>query len=267
MRQELEGLGSQIAAKTRKNELISEELVGVTQLFRQNLVPIQRIMSLQREQTRIMGERGQLVADHARSRGKISEIEIQIIQIEQDFSSSVQTDLREAQGKIAELNERRIAAEDQLQRIDIRAPQSGVVNHLATHTIGGVVRPGDTIMEIVPQSDALELEVRISPNDIDQVAAGMSAKVKIMAGNQRTLPDIEGSVGRVAADLTRDPQNNLAYYEARVSLTDAQVARLEGLRLLPGMPAEVFIRTGERTAMQYLMKPLTEQISRAFRER
>lgn len=267
LRKELEGLSSQVAAKVREIELISSELVGVTQLYRQNLVPVQRLMALQRDQARIQGEHGQYVAEQARARGRISEIEIQTIQIDQDFASNVQTDLRDAQGKIGELDERRVAAEDQLKRVDIRAPQAGQVHHLATHTVGGVIRPGDTLMEIVPQDEALTIEVRVPPAEIDQVAVGLPAKVKIMAGNQRTLPDIDGTVSRVAADLTRDQQGNAVYYEARVALGEDQMARLGGLKLVPGMPAEVFIRTGERTALAYLMKPLSEQVARTFRER
>jgi HlyD family secretion protein len=265
--QEIEGLSAQLAAKTGEDRLITQELAGVAKLFEQNLVSVQRLMALRRDQTRIQGERGHYVAELARARGRISEIEMQILQLDQDHRTEVLRELREVQGHLGELRERRVAAEDQLRRIDIRAPQSGVVHHLTTHTVGGVVGARETLMEIVPQADALVLEVRVAPRDIDQVAVGLSATVKILAGNQRTLPDIDGVVARVGADLTREPQGTQAYYVVRVALPEEQVARLGGLRLVPGMPTEVFIRTGERTVLEYLLKPLREQIARAFRER
>src|SRR5207248_6023194 len=141
---------------------------------------------LQPDQSRLQGERGQLIADIARARGRIGETELQIIQVDQDFRTEVLKDLREAQGKIAELKERAIAAEDQLKRVDIRATQTGIVYQLAVHTIGGVIREGETIMQIVPRADTLVVEAKVAPQDIDQVAAGAEAIVRIMAGNQRT---------------------------------------------------------------------------------
>ena len=142
-------------------------------------------MQLQRDQTRLLGERGSLIADIARARGKISETELQIIQLDQDFRTEVLKELRDAQGKIAELKERVTAAEDQLKRVDLRAPQSGFVHQLAVHTVGGVISNGETIMQIVPRADELVAEAKVAPNDIDQVAVGAKAVVRIMAGNQR----------------------------------------------------------------------------------
>jgi HlyD family secretion protein len=267
LREEIRGLEVQVATRVREVELIRQELAGVAQLYRQNLVSTQRFIALQRDETRIEGDRGKLLTDIARSRGQIAEIETQILRLDQDFQAEVQTQLRETQGRIAELQERRIAAEDQLQRVDIRAPQAGVVHQLAVHTVGGVVQAGETLMLIVPQSDALALEARVAATDIDQVTLNARATVKLMAGNQRTMPDLHGAVSRVGADLTRE-QNGTAYYIVRLVLPEAEIARLPGgLRLVPGMPAQVFIQTGDRTALDYLVKPLTEQLARTFRER
>jgi HlyD family secretion protein len=267
LREEIRGLEVQVATRVREVELIRQELTGVAQLYRQNLVSTQRYIALQRDETRIEGDRGKLLTDIARSRGQIAEIETQILRLDQDFRAEVLTQLRETQGRIAELQERRIAAEDQLQRIDIRAPQAGVVHQLAVHTVGGVVQAGETLMLIVPQSDALALEARVAANDIDQVTVSARATVKLMAGNQRTMPDLHGTVSRVGADLTRE-QNGAAYYIVRLVLPEAEIARLPGgLRLVPGMPAQVFIQTGDRTALDYLVRPLTEQLARTFRER
>ena len=272
MNEEIRGLSAQQAAKETEIDLIGKELVGVSDLYQKNLVSISRYMQLQRDQTRLQGERGQLIADIARSRGKISETELQIIQVDQDFRTEMLKDLRETQGKIAELKEKVTAAEDQLKRVELRAPQSGVVHQLAVYTVGGVIGNGETIMQIVPRADELVVEAKVAPQDIDQVATGAKVSVRIMAGNQRTTPDLTGVLTRVSADLTREPpqaggQPTQPYYTVRIALPPEQVARLKDIRLLPGMPAEAFIQTHERTPLQYLLKPLEEQIARTFRER
>ncbi|MGZ9089228.1 MAG: HlyD family type I secretion periplasmic adaptor subunit [Rhodoplanes sp.] len=270
--EEIRGLSAQLEAKGSELELIAKELVGVADLYRKNLVSISRFTQLQRDQTRLQGERGQLIAESARARGKISETELQIIQLDQDFRTEVLKDLRETQGKIAELKERVTAAEDQLKRVDLRAPQAGTVHQLAVHTVGGVIGNGEIIMQIVPRADELVVEAKVAPSDIDQVAAGAKAIVRIMAGNQRTTPEINGVLNRVSADLTRDPQQNAmqppqAYYTVRITLPPEEVVRLQTIRLVPGMPVEVFIQTHELTPLEYLLKPLQEQIARTFRER
>ena len=271
--EEIRGLSAQQAAKESEIELIGKELVGVADLYQKNLVSISRYTQLQRDQTRLQGERGQLIADIARALGKISETELQIIQLDQDFRTEVLKDLRDAQGKIAELKERVTAAEDQLKRVDLRAPQTGVVHQLSVHTVGGVIGNGETIMQIVPRADELVVEAKVAPSDIDQIAVGEKAVVRIMAGNQRTTPEITGLLTRISADLTHEQQQQnsaqppQAYYTVRIALPEDQVARLKDIRLVPGMPAEAFIQTHERTPLEYLLKPLREQIARTFRER
>jgi HlyD family secretion protein len=273
LNEEIRGVTAQLAAKESELELIGKELVGVAELYQKKLVSISRYTQLQRDQTRLQGERGQLIADIARARGKISETELQIIQVDQDFRTEVLKDLREAQGKIAELKERFTAAEDQLKRVDLRAPQAGVVHQLTMHTVGGVIGNAEIIMQIVPRADELVVEAKVAPSDIDQVVPGAKAVVRIMAGNQRTQPEIKGVLTRVSADLAREPQQQNstqpppAYYSVRIALPAAEVAHLKDISLIPGMPAEVFIQTHERTPLQYLVKPLQEQIARTFRER
>jgi HlyD family secretion protein len=272
-REEIRGLSAQQEAKESESNLLAEELVGVADLYRKNLVSISRFMQLQRERSRLQGERGQFIADIARARAKISETELQIIQLDQDFLTEVLKDLRDTEGKVAELVERMVAAEDQLKRIDIRAPRSGVVHSLAVHTIGGVIGNGETIMSIVPRGDDLIVEAKVAPSDVDQMGPGAAALVRINAGNRRTMPDLNGVLVHVSADLTRDPPNAAAqaqapaYYLVRVALPKAEVDRLEDFRLLPGMPADIFVQTHTRTALQYLLKPLREQVARTFRER
>jgi HlyD family secretion protein len=266
--EEITGLLSQKKAKESEIKFVGEELVGVSQLYKQNLVSIQRYMGLQRDQARLNGEHGQLVAAIARARARISETELQILQLDQDFRTEVLKDLRDTQGKIAELQERKTAAEDQLKRVDIRAPQAGIVHQLSVHTVGGVIGNGETLMQVVPAADKLLVEARVAPQDIDQVAPGAKATVRILAGNQRTMPDISTHVTLIGADLTKEKeQPNVAYYVVRVAVPPEEAQRLDQLKLVPGMPAEVFIQTRERTPLDYLLKPLTEQIARTFRER
>jgi len=269
--EEIRGLTAQQQAKESEIGLLTEELAGVSDLYKKNLVSISRFMQLRRDQSRVQGERGQFIADVARARAKISETELQIIQLDQDFRTDVLKDLRDAEGKLAELVERMVAAEDQLKRIDIRAPRSGIVHSLAVHTVGGVIANGETIMSIVPHGDDLVVEAKVAPSDIDQIGIGAATVVRIHAGNQRTMPELNGVLIHRAADLTRDQPSGSTpaqpYYLVRVSLPKAETERLGEFHLLPGMPTEIFIQTYARTPLQYLLKPLREQVARTFRER
>jgi HlyD family secretion protein len=267
LKEQINGLDDQIRAKKREIELIHQELEGVRDLWRKNLVQIQRVTALERDAARLEGERGSLVSSIAQTKGKITETELQILQIDQDLRTEVGKELAEIRGKIAELVERKVAAEDQLKRIDIRAPQDGMVHQSSVHTVGGVITAGEAIMLIVPQADALTVESKLMPQDIDQVRPGQTAALRFSAFNQRTTPELNGLVTRVSADLTTDQRTGATYYTVRISISDEQVARLGGLRLLPGMPVEAFIQTGERTVLSYLTKPFTDQAARSFKGR
>jgi HlyD family secretion protein len=265
--EEIEGLNAQIKSKGTQVDLISSELRGVQTLYDKQLVPLTRLTALQREAARLDGEREQLVSTIAETRSKISEAELQIIRIDQDLRAEVTKDLREAQDKESELTERSVAAQDQMNRIDLRAPTSGVVHQLAVHTIGGVIGPAEVIMEIVPDSDNLQVEARLSPKDIDQVLVGQKTLVRLSAFNQRTTPQLNGVVSYVSADLSHDKQTGAAYYTLRITLPAAELRRLGDLQLVSGMPAELFLQTGSRTMMSYLLKPITDQLQRTFSER
>lgn len=263
---EIEGLDAQRDAKAREVALIKDELVGVESLYEKKLVPYARLTALQREATRLDGERGQLIASIAQARGKIVETELQIIQLDQDFKTEVLKELREIEGKVGELVERKVAAEDQLKRVDIRAPQAGIVHQLAVHTIGGVITAGEVLMLIVPQSDALTIEANVPPQDIDQISLGQEAVIRLSAFSQRTTPELFGKVTRISADLTKDPQTHASWYTVRIELPEEELKRLGKLKLVPGMPAEAHIQTERRSALSYFIKPLADQFSRAFRE-
>lgn len=263
---EVRGLVAQEEAKVRGIALIERELKGVRELWEKGLVSIQRMMALEREGANLDGERGRLVEAQAQSGGKIAETQLQIIQVDQDLRSEVAGNLRDIEGQTAEYIERRVSAEDQLKRIDLVAPQSGLVHELVVHTVGGVISPADAIMLIVPDRDRLALEVRITPRDIDQIRMGQRAVLRMSAFNQRTTPELTGEVSRIAADLTQDQKTGLSYYVVRITVPPQELARLGKLTLVSGMPAEAFIQTGERTVISYLVKPLRDQINRAFRE-
>ena len=265
-RQEITGLESQSKAKSKEIELVHEELDRVEQMYKKALLPITRVIKLQREATRIEGEHGQLVAQIARARGQIAETELQITSIDHTAITDAQKELREIDARIAELEERKVAAEDMLRRVELKAPHSGIVHELSVHTVGGVIGPGDTVMAIVPDNDALAIEVHVSPVDIDQITIGQRAVLRFPAFNQQTTPEIEGAVSRVAADLSRDQQSGQSFYVARVRVDDADAVAAGKLKLVPGMPVEAYIETAPRTALTYLTKPLTDQIERAFRE-
>jgi HlyD family secretion protein len=267
LRERINGLKAGFAAKGLEIDLINDQLTGLDALYAKQLVSVVQIMALRRDRTRLEGERGQITADIAQSRAQIGEIELQILQANEDFRSEVLKDLRDADGRIGELQERIIAAEDQLKRTEIRAPQSGIVHTLAVRTVGGVVGGGETIMEIVPEADSLVVDVKVAPPDIDQVTQGASTMVRLLAGNRRVTPDLAGKVVRVAPDLTRDERTGASWFSVRVALDPGVLDAVADLRLMPGMPAEAFIATGDRTPLDYLAKPLREQIARAFRER
>ena len=267
LQEEIKGYLGQAEAKQKEVDFIHQELEGVRTLWQKNLVPISRLTALERDGARIDGERSQLSGATAQARGKIAEIELQIIQVDQDLRSEVGKDLIEARSKLSELAERKIAAVDLLNRIDIRAPQNGRVHQLAVHTIGGVISPGEQIMLIVPDADALAIEVKIAPRDIDQVYVGQTAAMRFAAFNQKTTPEVEGEVGMVSADLTQDQRTGTSFYTVRVLLKPEELARLGDAKLVPGMPVDVFIRTPGRTALSYLTKPLRDQAERAMKER
>ena len=264
---ETSGFSSQQISKEKEVTLIERELGGVRDLFQKNLVPITRVTALERDATRLDGERGQLVASIAQAKGKVAELNLQIIQVDEDASSEVAKEMREVEGKIGEYVERKVAAADQLKRTDIRAPQAGTVFQSTVHTVGGVIPAGEPIMLVVPDTEKLAVEAKVSPQDIDKVQVGQMAVLRFPAFDTRTTPEISGKVTRVSADTTTDQRTGMSYYTIRVALERDQAARLGNVKLVPGMPVDAFVQTGERTVMTYLMKPLSDQITRAFREK
>jgi HlyD family secretion protein len=267
LNEEISGLSAQEKAKDQEIALVEKELAGVRDLYDKHLVQISRLTTLERDTARLNGERAQYIASRAQAKGKITETELQIIQVDKDMVSEVSKDLRETNDKIGEFVERKVTAEDQLRRVDIRAPQDGMVLQSTVHTVGGVITAGDAVMMIVPQADALSVEAKVNPQDIDKLQIGQKTLLRLSAFNQRTTPELNGVVTRVSPDVTTDQRTGQSYYTIRVSMAPEEVARLGDAKLIPGMPVEAFVQTGDRTLISYLMKPLSDQLMRAFREK
>lgn len=267
LREEIKGLTEQSEAKAQEAAISQREYEGVMDLWKKNLIQLSRVTGLEREISRLKGERGTLVASIAGTRGKISETELQIIQLEQNMRSDVAKELADIRSNSATLVEQKITALDQLKRIDIRSPQAGFVHELSVHTVGGVIAPGEAVMLIVPAADILVAEVRVAPQDIDRIRVGQAAGVRFPGFDQRTSPELTGTVSRVAADVSEDKRTGVSFYLVRLSVTKDEIARLDGGRLVPGMPVEAFIKIADRTVFSYLTKPIVDQARRAFREK
>lgn len=264
--QQIEGLQAQVEGKRKEIALIDKETSGVNALVDQQLLSVTRLHDLQSQQARLEGELGGLISSIAETKGKITETELQRMQVDDDIKSQAASDLRDAQAQIAEYKERKIAADDDLDDIDIRAPQDGIVQGLAVHATRAVIGAGTPIMTIVPVQDNLLAEVRIAPQDIDQVKQGQKTMLRFSAFSQRTTPEISGHVVQISPDLTLDQKTGAGFYLARVAPDTNELSKLGAVKLVPGMPVEAFIQTGYRTIISYLLKPATDQISHAFKE-
>ncbi|MFZ2869737.1 HlyD family type I secretion periplasmic adaptor subunit, partial [Zavarzinia sp.] len=261
-----EGLQAQLEANKLQIGTINQELTGLRRLFAEGLAPKTRILALERSAADLNGRLGQLISDIARSDVAVGEAQLQIDQVDNTFRSDVVQDLEKVEREIAELEEQRTAALDQMARTEIRAPVAGIVVGLAVHTVNGVIAPGGHILDIVPQDQTLVVEAFVKPEDIDKVQPGETAEVRFSAFSTRTTPSVEGTVDVVSADVLSDPQGKQSYYLARIVVAEDQIARLGAARLVPGMPAEVIVNTGNRTALEYLLKPVVDMFARSFKE-
>jgi HlyD family secretion protein len=267
LQNEIQGLQSQLGANAREAHIIADDLKGVRDLFAKNLTPIMRLNGLERQAVNLTGQKGQFTSSIAQLEGKIAEIELQIIQIGEDLRAETQKELREVQGKAGELAERRIAAEDQLKRVELRAPSSGTVHQLAAHTVGGVIVPAEPAMLIVPNKEELIVEAKVKPQDRDQLQHRQKAVVRVQSSNQRNTPELNGILTRIAADVARDPGTSAPFYTVWITVSKDELARVGSAGITVGMQADVFIEVGSRSPLNYLLRPLTDQASRAFKER
>ena len=263
---EKRGIEAQLEAKKLELKLFRQELAGVNKLLLKNLVPATRGFALKREEARIAGELGNLIAQGARVGGQISEIKLQIINVDITLRSEAQSELRTVEARISELLEKVVAAEDRLNRTTIAAPQGGIVHELRFHTIGGVVTPAEPLLLIVPEGEALSIELKIPPINIEQVYLDQDVRLRFTAFNQRTTPEVNGKISFISADISQDPKSKADYFAARVQLGNPSNWKINGKNVVPGMPVEAYITTEKRTALSYLTRPFVDQFQRAFRE-
>lgn len=247
-------------------KFINQELEGARLLWKQQLIPLSKVSSLEREGARLDGQRGQLIAGIAQTEGKIVEARLSILQIDRDLFSEVAAEIRELDGKIVPLEEERVAAKDQLLRVMIASPVKGIVHQLTAKTVGGVIPAVETILQIIPTDDPIVVDAQVNPVDIDQIKLKASTLVRMTALNQRTTPELNGVVEQISPDAISDARTGISYYQVRISLSPAELARLHGMPIFPGMPSEVFIKTGDRRVYEMLLKPLSDQLMRAYRQ-
>jgi epimerase transport system membrane fusion protein len=265
LEEQSKGLQAQVTANTQQITLIDSELEGLQQLFEKGYASKTRLLELQRRRAELDGDRGNYVAEIARNKVASGEARLQAIQVRKQFEEDVAKGLSEAQAKVFDLQDRLTSATDVLQRRELKAPTDGIIVNSKVHTVGGVVRPGDPLMELVPSNDDLIIEAMVLPMDVDVATPGMEAEVKFSSLSTRHIPILVGTVETVAADATADQHGN-RYYLARVRVSKDQLSHLNGQKLVPGMPAEVLIKAGERTIIEYLMRPLTDSFFKAFKE-
>lgn len=264
--EEIRGLEARQVAKAEELRLVDLERNKYLSLHQKGFIDGVKVFNINREWARLLGERGEIDATLARAKLRIGDARLQIIAIDDTARTEAQRELRLVEAKLSELSERRVANEDRLARMEIRAPVAGIVNELTIYTVGGVITPAARLATVVPTEAKLTVEVRVAPADIDQVHVGQSARMRFSAFNRNTTPEVSGKLVHISPATSKDPASGQSFYVGEIQIEDAAIA-LGDRRLLPGMPVEVFISTEERTALSYLFKPLTDHAARMFRER
>ncbi|MFM9942171.1 MAG: HlyD family type I secretion periplasmic adaptor subunit [Hyphomicrobiaceae bacterium] len=273
LRQKLEQAGNDaagvekiLAARRKEAALNAEELAAVKPLFDRGFANQQRLMPIQREQARLEGEIGRLTSELSKVKGVVAEAQLKLQQSDKEFMQQVADELRKVQASLAEVVEQRTALEDKLKRIDVRAPKAGRIHALAVHTEGGVIQPASPILQIIPEGERLIVDAQLPPTEIDKVRKGQPAYIRFTAFNARSTPRLDGAVINISAAQITDNQGR-SFFTVQIALADGELAKIPtGHALVPGMPAEVYIETGSRTILSYFLKPLTDAMSRSFRE-
>lgn len=265
LKQEIAGLDAERNSAAQQSDLAAQEAVVIEDMFERGYTNRQRLHSIRRESTQLAGSIGRLDASIAKARNEIGETMLSIRQLTLKRQSEVLAELKDIEQRIFDLNATYLAAAEELEHLTVTAPVDGVVVNSQLHTIGGVVRQGETVLEIVPDADALIVEARVRPLDIDEVEKGQTTEVRFSGLKQRTTPFLTGIVSQVSADAMTDPRTGVLFYRMIVSIPNAELARL-GHRLQPGMPAELLVKTGKRTPLAYLTQPFLDSMHKALRE-
>ncbi|MEM7506111.1 MAG: HlyD family type I secretion periplasmic adaptor subunit [Pseudomonadota bacterium] len=266
LREQIEGADSEMEALRRQSELIEEELVGQRALLAKGLAQANRVLSLEREAARLLGEHGQMTAQGGQLKGQISELKIERLRMKDSRREEAITQERELGYRELELAERRIALLEQLNRLEIRAPRPGVVHDMTVFALKSVIRPAEPVLFIVPSDTEMVVDARVEPLHRDQVGIAQDVVLRFSGFNTRTTPEINGRISKVAQDTLVDEASGMQYFGAEVVLNEGELEKLAGNELVAGMPVEVYIQTGERTPLNYLMRPITDYFVRAGRE-
>lgn len=263
--EQVRGLEAQKTANSAERKMVAHDLEKLRPLVKVRLVEETKTRLMERDLITIDGLSGEILANIARVNSQISEARLKIIELDQQVRTDAQRELRDLDGRFAELEQRLLAVEDRSKRMELRAPMAGIVNDLSVHTVNGVIEPGQTVMSIVPDGEDLVVEARFMPGDVDQLMSGQPVRLRFSAFNQRTTPEVPGRVDVLAAAPTMDPATGQPYFLSTVTIEGGAHA-VAGKSLVPGMPVEVFASTGDRTALSYLLKPFSDQMMRSLRE-
>ncbi len=266
IRNQIDGIAAQRASTADQLALIDRELIDLKTLLARGLTQAGRVLALEREKARLDGTAGELDAAHAEAEGKVTEIDIEILKRGSTRREEANTQLRDLGYRELELAERRRSLIEQIDRLDIRAPVAGIVHALQVTTPRSVIRAAEPVLYLVPQDRPLVIAAQIAPIHVDEVAIGQAVTLRFAAFDSRTTPELFGQVRQVSADSLTDEASHASYYRAEIILDPGELDKLNGQAIIPGMPVEVFIRTGERTPLAYLVRPLAEYFNRAFRE-
>jgi HlyD family secretion protein len=256
----------QMGAQRRTLVLLRAEEQSTALLLRQGLARLPQLLALQRQVASVEGNITDITNQMHRSRAQIAETEREMQRLVDTRLEEASTELREVRVRLADIEERLRAAEDVSTRMEISAPEDGIVLNLRVFTVGGVIRPGDPVLDIVPERDRLVAEVNVDPNDIDVVRTGLQAELRLPAFKQRLVPYLHGHVTFVASDITREERTGLSYYRVNIEIDPAQLSALDGVNLRAGMAVEAMIQTGSRSLGRYMVQPLLDSFHRAFRE-
>lgn len=265
LRTRIDGMTREIDSKDTQIALLEDEVARFEKLTAQGNASEVRVLALKRDLSRLKGEKDSLISDIAATEVQIGETRSEILRVEQDAREGVLSDLREAQTQIGELSEKRLAALDRRTRLDILAPSSGRVIGVRAHTVGGVINPSEPIMYVVPEGDRLVAKVRVRPTDIDKIAVGQTATLHFSAFDRNETPSYDGKVQKVSADALTDPNSGMTYYEVILSIPDEALESTD-FPIVPGMPVDASLHTDKRTILSYLVKPLTDSVTRTFRD-
>jgi HlyD family secretion protein len=261
---QIDGVRVQKESTERQIAFIEKELVGLRGLSEKNLVPVTRLYSMERERERLQGVIGQAITDAAKAQGQIGEYTYQVQQLKEKFEEEVESALVDTRQKLSDLREKLAVAQDVLRRIDVTAPVSGTVQNLKVFTIGQVVRPGEALLDIVPEKERLIVEAQFSPIDIDGVHAGQEAEIRFPAFHSRLIPLLVGRLESISRDRILDEGSKQPYYRGIVVLDKAEIPEDLRSRVIAGMPSEVIVASGERTVLNYLISPLSSTLRRTF---